>query len=81
MYAMMGFMLGTGETCPIIIFHLHYIYFFVTTGYYQIPEDQNHIQDRISTLFFSVAFLTFMSIAGFPARQKIQRISHTLPLF
>ncbi|KAL6050551.1 ABC transporter domain-containing protein [Balamuthia mandrillaris] len=37
------------------------------TLYLQIDDDQDAIQDRVSVLFFSVAFLTFMSIAALPA--------------
>lgn len=37
------------------------------TLFFQISDKQDSIQDRISVLFFSVAFLTFMSIAAVPA--------------
>jgi len=39
----------------------------VGTCYWKISKDVASIQDRMSALFFSVAFLTFMSIAAFPA--------------
>jgi hypothetical protein len=35
--------------------------------YWKIENDMSSIQDRISILFFSVAFLCFMSVAAFPA--------------
>ena len=38
------------------------------TAFWKIDNNQASIQDRISILFFAGAFLTFMSIASFPAR-------------
>jgi ATP-binding cassette, subfamily G (WHITE), member 2 len=37
------------------------------TLYWDTGDEQEEIQDVISVLFFSVAFLSFMSIAAFPA--------------
>mmetsp|Transcript_7675 Transcript_7675/g.11613 ORF Transcript_7675/g.11613 Transcript_7675/m.11613 type:complete len:668 (-) Transcript_7675:475-2478(-) len=37
------------------------------TLYLRMDDDQDTIQDRISVLFFSVAFLCFMAIAALPA--------------
>ncbi|EGD76918.1 hypothetical protein PTSG_12701 [Salpingoeca rosetta] len=40
--------------------------FVIGTIYWQMDHDHNSIQDRISLLFFTVAFLVFMSIAVVP---------------
>jgi ABC-type multidrug transport system permease subunit len=36
------------------------------TAWLEIGTDQVHLQDRFSALFFAVAFLAFMSVAGIP---------------
>jgi len=37
------------------------------TAYWKIQNKQESVQDRISVLFFSMAFLSFMSISAFPS--------------
>jgi ABC-type multidrug transport system permease subunit len=39
----------------------------VGTTWLDLPMDQSAVQDRFSVLFFTVAFLCFMSVAGIPA--------------
>jgi len=56
---------------PAIYWARVFMYFLLAlmmgTLFFQISFQQSSIEDRISVLFFSVAFLTFMSIAAVPA--------------
>ncbi|KAI9346933.1 P-loop containing nucleoside triphosphate hydrolase protein [Obelidium mucronatum] len=37
------------------------------TTWFRMPLKQNYVQDRLSAIFLSIAFLVFMSVAGIPA--------------
>ena len=49
------------------IFMYSFLAIMMGTLYLQIDDDPGSIQDRLSVLFFSIAFLSFMSVSALPA--------------
>jgi ABC-type multidrug transport system permease subunit len=41
--------------------------FLMGTTWWRMSLDQKTVQDRLSAIFFTIAFLAFMSVAGIPA--------------